>query len=70
MHTVNTNKRVMCPYISHLITKHINRVYAYKKKALFIKAAVNGLAFMTRGDDGEEANRGKVGDTLINQFHI
>lgn len=24
---------------------------------------------MAEGDDGEEANKGEVGDTLMNQFH-
>lgn len=40
-----------------------------KKQTLVVKAAVNGLALMTK-DDGEEANRSKAGDTLMNQFHI
>lgn len=25
---------------------------------------------MTAGNDGEEASRGEIGDTLMNQFHI
>lgn len=61
---------VTCPFINHLIIKDINRVYVRWKKTLFIKAVVSGLALLTAGDDGEEASRGEVGDTLMNQVRI
>lgn len=63
----------MCPFISHLITELINRVYVFKKNTLFIIAiiaAANRIALLTAGNDGKEARVVEVGDTSMNQFHI
>lgn len=40
------------------------------KKALFITAAANRAALLTAVNDGAEASRGEVGDTLMNQFPV
>lgn len=41
-----------------------------KKTTLFIIAAASRLAMMTAGNDGEEASKGEVGDTLMNQYRF
>lgn len=64
-----TEHTIMCPFISHLIIKHINCVRVFKK-TLFNIAAAKRLALMTDGDDREEASKGEVSDTLMNQFRI
>lgn len=64
---------LLCPFISHLIVKHIHRLCVctcikQQQQPKTRTQQQHRLAFMTAGKDGEEKSGREICDTLMNQF--